>query len=56
MKASLNINFFIVNQCNCYRICYRNSNFDMWVSISYFDQVLGKRESQTRHVLNFASI
>ena len=26
----------------------------MWVSISYFDQVLGKRGSQTRHVLNFA--
>ena len=26
------------------------------VSISYFDQVLGKRESQTRQVLNFADI
>ena len=54
-------NFFIVNQCNCYQICYRNSNFvttskicDMCVSISYFDQVLGKRKSQTRYVFNFA--
>ena len=24
----------------------------MWVSISYFDQVLGKRKSETPHVLN----
>ena len=24
---SLNINFSIVNQCNCYQICYRNFNF-----------------------------
>ena len=59
MKVSLNINFSIVNQCNCYQICYRNSNFviisrDMWVSISYFDQILGKRKSQTWQVFNFA--
>ena len=29
---------------------------DMRVSISYFDQVSGKRESQTRQVFNFAGI
>ena len=29
---------------------------DMWVSISYFDHVLGKRKSQTQHVLNFTGI
>ena len=28
----------------------------MWVSISYFDQVFGKRKSETRHELNFAGI
>ena len=28
----------------------------MQVSISYFDQILGKRESQTRQVFNFAVI
>ena len=27
MKVSLNINFSVVNQCNCYQICYRNSDF-----------------------------
>ena len=60
-KVTLNNNFFIVNQCNCYQICYRNSYFvttskicDMCVSISYFDQVLGNRKSQTRYVFNFA--
>ena len=49
---------------NCYQICYRNSNFitvsrDMryiWVSISYFDQILWKRECQTRQVFHFAGI
>ena len=29
---------------------------DMLVSISYFDQVFGKRKSETRHVLNFEGI
>ena len=49
---------------NCYQICYRNSNFitvsrDMRyisVSISYFDQILWKRESQIRQVFHFAGI
>ena len=27
IKLSMNINFFIVNQCNCYQICNRTSNF-----------------------------
>ena len=26
-KVSLNINFSIINQCDCYEICYRNSSF-----------------------------
>ena len=29
---------------------------DVQVSISYFDQILGKRESETRQVFNFAGI
>ena len=27
---------------------------DTWLSISYSEQLLGKRESQTRQVFNFA--
>ena len=62
-KVSLNTNFSIVNQCNYYQIWYRNSNF---VTISRdmrykginmkFDQVLGKRESQTRPVFSLLGI
>ena len=51
----------IVNECNCYQICYGSSNTlqgieicDMQVSISNFDQILGKRECQTLQVFNFA--
>ena len=60
MKVSLNINFSIVNQYNCYQICYRNSNFitlsrNVW-SKSNFDQILGKRDSQTRQVFNFMGV
>ena len=29
---------------------------DIWVTISYFDQILGERESQTWQVLNFVGI
>ena len=29
---------------------------DIRISISYFDQILGKRESQTRLVFNFTGI
>ena len=29
---------------------------DIWVSISYSDQILGKRESQTRKVFNSPGI
>ena len=62
INKSLSISFFIVNQCICYQVCYRNSDFrnseicDMQLSISYFDQILGKIQSQTRQVFNFASI
>ena len=63
-KVSLNINFSIVNECNCYQICYRNSNpvtisREMYTNVyipvlrSYFDQILKKRKSQTRQVFNF---
>ena len=56
-KSLTEYQFFIANQCNYHQICYKNSNFitvqicDVWVSISYFNQILGKRESQTQHVL-----
>ena len=29
---------------------------NIWVSISYFDQILGNMESQTQQVFNFTSI
>ena len=64
MKVSLNINFPIVNQCNCYQICDSETliswlsveTCDKQVSISYFDQILGKWKSQTRQLFNFTGI
>ena len=38
MKVLLSNNFSIVNQCNCYQICYRKSNF---VTISRDMQYFG---------------
>ena len=46
-----------------YQICCRNAGFviiveicDILVSISYFDQILGKTASQTRQAFNYAGI
>ena len=62
-KVSLNIFFSTVNECNCNQICYRNSNFvticrDVrytGINIILWSK-LGKRESQTGPVFDFAGI
>ena len=58
MKFSFNVNVSIVNQCNCYQICYRKSNFvtisrdmqDMGIKMIFWSNIRKKR------ILNSAGI
>ena len=57
----MNTNFSIVNQFNCYQVCYRKSGFVTLCNNMQYTviniilyQILGKRESQTRQVFDFA--